>query len=70
VRQSIAYAARLMRAQIAAIPDGIYAFADSLDDARAFGPQIWAYRDQIECARARQSYWFASAWQAHRPHHL
>ncbi len=28
----IDYAARLMRAQIAAIPDGIYAFADSLDD--------------------------------------
>jgi len=28
----IGYAARLMRAQIAAIPDGVYAFADSLDD--------------------------------------
>lgn len=28
----IDYAARLLRAQIAAIPDGVYAFADSLDD--------------------------------------
>ncbi|HEY7955108.1 MAG TPA: hydantoinase B/oxoprolinase family protein, partial [Polyangia bacterium] len=28
----IDYAARLMRARIAAIPDGVYAFADSLDD--------------------------------------
>jgi N-methylhydantoinase B len=28
----VEYTARLMRAQIAAIPDGVYAFADSLDD--------------------------------------
>jgi N-methylhydantoinase B len=48
------YAARLMRARIAAIPDGVYAFADSLDDDGA-GTRDVAIRVlvEIEGDRAR-----------------
>ena len=48
----IGYAARLMRAQIAAIPDGIYAFADSLDDDGA-GTHEVGLRVTIEIAGER-----------------
>jgi N-methylhydantoinase B len=36
----VAYGERLMRAAIAAIPDGVYAFADSLDDDGAGGGEV------------------------------
>jgi N-methylhydantoinase B len=47
-----AYAARIMRAAIAAIPDGVYAFADGLDDDGA-GREDLAIRVRITVAGER-----------------
>jgi N-methylhydantoinase B len=56
----IGYTARLLRARIAELPDGVYAFADSLDDGGAGGREV-AIRVTLTIAGARATVDFSDS---------